>query len=90
MGADMLLCMNDPGAELVALENVLYISNGLVPICEYKSRRFGVPFGVLEPGSTIHAPGDRGKLVLSRAVAEWLQLVELLGPARAPTRSALS
>lgn len=67
--------MGDPGAELVALEDVLFISNGLVPICEYKGRRFGVPFRVLEPGSTIHKPGDRGTLVLSRAVAEWLSLL---------------
>ena len=67
--------MNDPGAELVALEDVLFVSNGLVPICEYKGVRFGVPFRVLEPGSTIHAPGDRGRLVLARAVAEWLRLI---------------
>ena len=67
--------MNDPGAELVALEDVLFVSNGLVPICEYKGQRFGVPFRVLEPGSTIHAPGDRGRLVLARAVAEWLRLI---------------
>jgi hypothetical protein len=67
--------MGDVGAELVTLEDVLFISNGLVPICEYKGRRFAVPFRVLEPGSTIHAPGDRGTLVLARAVAEWLQLV---------------
>ena len=67
--------MGDPGAELVALEDVLFISDGLVPICEYKGRRFGVPFRVLEPGSTIHAPGDRGTLVLSRAVATWLGLL---------------
>jgi len=67
--------MGDPGAELVTLEDVLFISNGLVPICEYKGRRFGVPFRVLEPGSTIHAPGDRGTLVLARAVAEWVELL---------------
>ena len=67
--------MSDAGAEMVALEDVLFISDGLVPICEYKGRRFGVPFRVLEPGSTIHAPGDRGTLVLARAVAEWLQLL---------------
>jgi hypothetical protein len=65
----------DAGAELVRLEDVLFVSNGLVPICEYKGRRFGVPFRVLEPGSTIHAPGDRGMLVLARAVAEWLELL---------------
>ena len=64
----------DAGAELVRLEDVLYISNGLVPICEYEGRRFGVPFRVFEPGSTIHVPGDRGRLVLTRAVAEWLEL----------------
>ena len=57
------------------LEDVLFISNGLVPICEYKGRRFGVPFRVMEPGSTIHASGDRGTLVLARAVAEWLRLL---------------
>ena len=67
--------MSDAGAEMVQLEDVLFISNGLVPICEYKGRRFGIPFRVLEPGSTIHAPGDRGRLVLARAVAEWLELV---------------
>jgi len=67
--------MSDAGAELVKLEDVLFISNGLVPICEYKGRRFSVPFRVLEPGSTIHAPGDRGTLVLARAVAEWLELL---------------
>jgi hypothetical protein len=72
--------MGDPGAEWVTLEDVLYISDGLVPICEYKGFRFGVPFRVLEPGSTIREPGDRGKLVLARAVAEWLNLV----PPRAP------
>jgi hypothetical protein len=66
--------MSDVGAELVRLENVLFISNGLVPICEYKGRRFGIPFRVLEPGSTVHAPGDRGTLVVARAVAEWLGL----------------
>ena len=65
----------DAGAELVRLEDVLFISNGLVPICEYKGRRFGVPFRVLEPGSTIHVPGDRGTLVLARAVADWLELL---------------
>jgi hypothetical protein len=67
--------MNDPGAELVALEDVLFVSDGLVPICEYKGVRFGVPFRVLEPGSTIHEPGDRGRLVLARSVAEWLRLI---------------
>ena len=65
----------DASADLVRLEDVLFISNGLVPICEYKGRRFGVPFRVFEPGSTIHAPGDRGTLVLARAVAEWLELL---------------
>ena len=67
--------MSDAGTDLVKLEDVLFISDGLVPICEYKGRRFGVPFRVLEPGSTIHEPGDRGTLVLSRAVAEWLELL---------------
>ena len=67
--------MDDRGAELVALKDVLFVSDGLVPICEYKGRRFGVPFRVLEPGSTIHEPGDRGTLVLTRAVVEWLELL---------------
>ena len=72
--------MDDRGTELVVLEDVLFVSDGLVPIREYKGRRFGVPFvglpfRVLEPGSTIHEPGDRGTLVLKRAVAEWLELL---------------
>jgi hypothetical protein len=72
--------MNGPGAVLVALEDVLFVSNGLVPICQYRGVRFGVPFWMLEPGSTIHVPGDRGRLVLARSVAEWLQLVPPLWP----------
>ena len=63
------------GAELVALEDVLFVSDGPVPICEWQRRRFGVPFRVMENGSTIHAPGDRGRLVLDRTVAERLDLL---------------
>ena len=66
--------MDDPGAELLTFEDVLYVSNGLVPICEYRGRRFGVPFRLMEPGSTIRVPGDRGRIVMARAVASWMGL----------------
>ena len=75
MGNGTVSRMHDPGAELVAFEDVLFISDGLVPICEYKGLRYGIPFRVMEHGSTIHAPGDRGRLVLARAVAEWLKML---------------
>jgi hypothetical protein len=63
------------GAELVALEDVLFVSDGPVPTCEWQRRRFSVPLRVIENGSTIHAPGDRGRLVLDRTVAERLDLL---------------
>ena len=63
------------GAELVALEDVFFVSDGPVPIFEWQRRRFGVPVRVIENGSTLHAPGDWGKLVLALSVAEWLDLL---------------
>ena len=53
--------MNDPGAELVALDDVFFVSDGLVPIYEHNGVRFGVPFRVFEPGSIIHTPGRPGE-----------------------------
>ena len=68
--------MKDAGAKLVTLHDVLYVSNGIVPICEYRGKRFGVPFWLIEPGSTIRAPGDQGELVLVRTVASRMGLIE--------------
>jgi hypothetical protein len=67
--------MGDADGERLTLEGVLFVSNGLVPICEYRGFRFAVPFRVFEPGTTILWPGDRGKLVLARAVAKELELM---------------
>ena len=72
--------MTDPGAELVVLEGVLFVSDGLAPICEYRGLRFGVPFRMFGPGTTIKCPGDRGTLVLTRDIAEWLEVEPRSGP----------
>jgi hypothetical protein len=67
--------MSGPSTESLTLEDVLFVSNGLVPICEHKGLRFAVPFRMFEPGTIIRRPGERGTLVLARAVAEWWELV---------------
>jgi hypothetical protein len=71
-------------AEVVMLVNVLYVSNGLVPIVEYRGVRFGIPFHLMEPGTDIRRPGDRGTIVLKRVVAEWMGLPE--NPYRGPLK----
>jgi hypothetical protein len=68
--------VNDPGTDTVTLEDVLYISDGLVPIVEYKGERFGLPYRLIEPGTNIRNPGDRGTVVLARVVAEWMGLLD--------------
>ena len=68
--------MSDSGTDLVTLEDVLYVSDRLIPICQYRGRRVGIPFRLLEPGTSIRSPGDRGNVVLARQVAEWMGLVE--------------
>jgi hypothetical protein len=76
--------MSGPSTESLTLEDVLFVSNGLVPICEHKGLRFAVPFRMFEPGTTIRRPGERGTLVLARAVAEWWELVSARAPSRTP------
>jgi hypothetical protein len=54
----------------VTFEDVLYVSDGLVPIVEYQGKRFGLPFRLMEPGTSIRLVGDRGRVVMARVVAE--------------------
>ena len=65
----------EPGVEVVTFDNVLFVSDGLSPICEYQGRRFMVSLQLMEPGTSIRAPGDRGTLLLTRAVADWLGML---------------
>jgi hypothetical protein len=66
--------MDDPNGT-VTFEDVLYVSDGLVPIVEYQCKRFGMPFRLMEPGTSIRSVGDRGRVVMARVVAEWMELV---------------
>ena len=66
--------MDDPNGT-VTFEDVLYVSDGLVPIVEYRGKRFGLPFRLMEPGTSIRSVGDRGRVVMARVVAEWMELV---------------
>jgi hypothetical protein len=63
------------GAEVVVFQDVLFMSNGPMPICEYRGERVGVPSRLMEPGTMIRTPGDRGTLVLACAAAESLGLL---------------
>ena len=65
----------DPGVEVVTFDNVLLVGDEVFPICEHQGRRFRVPLQLMAPGTTIRAPGDRGTLLLTRAVAEWLGML---------------
>jgi len=67
--------MNDPDGTM-AFEDVLYVSDGLMPVVEYQGRRFAVPYRLMEPGTSIRSPGDRGRVVMARIVAKWMGLLE--------------
>jgi hypothetical protein len=73
--------MADSRGEPVIYEDVVLISNGLVPVCEYNGHRFGMPYRLMEPGTTIRMPGDRGRLIVARAVVDWMGLVKPAEPA---------
>jgi hypothetical protein len=66
--------MDDPNGN-VTFEDVLYVSDGLIPVVEYQGRRFGLPYRLMEPGTSIRAVGDRGRVVLAHVVAEWMGLL---------------
>ena len=72
--------MDDPNGT-VTFEDVLYVSDGLVPVVEYQGKRFGLPFRLMEPGTSIRSVGDRGRVVMARVVAEWMELVSVPPPA---------
>ena len=65
----------DDGRETVTLKDVRYVSDGLTPVVEYQGRRFGLSFRLMEPGTSIRNPGDRGAVVLTRVVAELMGFV---------------
>jgi len=67
--------MNDPDGTMT-LEDVLYVTNGLLPIVEYQGKRLTIPFRLMEPGTSIREPGDRGRVVLARIVARWMGLLD--------------
>jgi hypothetical protein len=67
--------MDDPGGTMT-LEDVLYVSDGLVPVVEYQGRRFGFPCRLMEPGTSIRSPGDLGRVVMARVVARWMGLLD--------------
>ena len=71
--------MNDPDGT-VTLEDVLYVTNGLLPIVEYQGKRLTIPFRLMEPGTSIREPGDRGRVVLARIVARWMGLLDAPAP----------
>jgi hypothetical protein len=58
----------------VVLDDVVAVSDGLALICEIGGRRFGVPKDSIQPGSQVRNPGDRGRLVITRALARNLGL----------------
>ena len=76
--------MDGQDTDILTLEDALYVSDGLVPIIEYRGLRFGVPFHLMEPGTDIRKPGDRGTVVLKRVVGEWMGLPE--NPYRGPLK----
>jgi hypothetical protein len=55
--------------DLMSVENVLVMSEGLVLICEINGRRFGVPRGRIARSSQMRNLGDRGRLVVPRELA---------------------
>jgi hypothetical protein len=59
----------DAAAELVSIENVLAISDGLALICEVNGRRCGVPLRLISWTSEVKSPGDRGRLVIPAQLA---------------------
>jgi hypothetical protein len=62
-------------SEIVAFESVEGVSetvNGL--LCRIGARRLEISPRLLEIGSEVRKPGDRGRLVLARWVAESLGL----------------
>jgi hypothetical protein len=67
--------MNDPDGT-VTFEDVLYVTDGLLPIVEYQGKRVTIPFRLMEPGTSIRAPGDRGRVVVARIVARWMGLLD--------------
>ena len=67
--------MDDP-AGTMTVENVLYVGDDLLPIVEYQGRRFGLPHRLMEPGTSIRSPGDRGRVVMALVVARWMGLLE--------------
>lgn len=50
---------------------------GQAIVCDVAGRRMLVPRAVMLPGSELHKPGDRGRLVVPRALAYDLGLEDL-------------
>jgi hypothetical protein len=61
--------------ELVIIEDVLAVTDGLALICEVNGRRFGVPWARIARCIEVKRPGDRGRLVIPRQVAEALGML---------------
>ena len=61
--------------ELVSIEEVVAISEGLALICEVGGRRVSVPCSQIDPASDVQRPGDRGRLVIPRWLATNLGLL---------------
>jgi len=65
-----------PDANLVEFDDVDAVADtGLALICVIKGRRVAVPSNVIEPGSTVHRAGDRGRLIIPVWIARNLGLV---------------
>lgn len=55
--------------DLVTIQNVLAVSDGLALICEVEGARFGVPHPHIAASSEVQKVGDRGRLVIPRELA---------------------
>ncbi len=63
------------GAVLVRVEGVRVVCEGAALICEVEGRRVAVPYGCIEPGSSVRHAGDRGCLVVREDIARDVGLV---------------
>ena len=75
---DVPLAFRDPAAdrELVAVSQVVAVSEAITLICEVRGRRVGVPLAMIHAASEVRRPGDRGTLIIEAGLARRLNLVD--------------
>ena len=61
-------------------------TSGAGLLCRIRERDLLIPLLLIEPGSSIHAAGDRGALIIKRWLAIGLGLVSPFPPPTVPRR----